>query len=64
MGSIIPWIPAWTISIEEAFGGDTKVLLVMCNKAWYKDSDKGVSSYKGKGKEYNAYVDGLKQLMD
>lgn len=30
----------------------------------YKADAKGVNSYKGKGREYNAYVDALKSLMD
>lgn len=52
------------ISIEEALGGDTKVLLLMRNSAWYEDTAYGVNPYKGKGRDYNAYVDALKSLMD
>lgn len=52
------------ISIEEALGGDTKVLLLMRNRAWYEDTANGVNSFKGKGKDYNAYVESLKELMD
>ena len=52
------------ISIEEALGGDTKVLLLIRNNAWYEDSAYGVNSFKGKGKDYNAYVESLKELMD
>ena len=52
------------ISIEEALGGDTKVLLLMRNRAWYPDNANGVNAFKGKGKAYNAYVEELKALMD
>ena len=52
------------ISIEEALAGDTKVLLLMRNRAWYEDTADGVNSFNGKGKKYNAYVEPLKELMD
>lgn len=52
------------ISIEEALGGDTKVLLLMRNRAWYEDKTRGVESFNGKGKDYDAYVEELKLLMD
>lgn len=52
------------ISIEEALAGDTKVLLLMRNRAWYEDIADGVNSFNGKGKKYNAYVESLKELMD
>ena len=52
------------ISIEEALGGDTKVLLIMRNKAWYASNARGVNGFVGKGSEYDAYVEELKQLMD
>ena len=52
------------ISIEEDLGGDIKVLLLMRNRAWYEDSAYGVKSFDAKGKEYNAYVESLKELMD
>ena len=52
------------ISIEEALAGDTKVLLLMRNRAWYEDIADGVNSFNGKGKKYNASVESLKELMD
>ena len=52
------------ISIQDQLGGDTKVLLLMRNRAWYEDKTRGVESFNGKGKDYDAYVEELKLLMD
>lgn len=52
------------ISIEEALGGDTKVLLLIRNRAWYEDTADGVNFFSGKGSEYRDYVESLKELMD
>lgn len=52
------------ISIEETLGGDTKVLLLLRNRAAYKEGAQGVESFNGKGKAYNALVEELKKLMD
>lgn len=52
------------ISIEEVLGGDTKVLLLLRNRATYMEGTDGVDIFNGKGKAYNALVESLKTLMD
>ncbi len=52
------------ISIEESLGGDTKVLLVLRNRALYKHGAKGVDTFKNVGEEYDAFVEELKAIMD
>ena len=49
------------ISIEEALGGNTKVLLIMRNRAWYDEGVYGADSFSKK--EYEAYVEQLKLMM-
>ncbi len=52
------------ISIEETLGGDTKVLLLLRNRAMYKEGAKGVDLFKGRGEDYEAFVEELKLVMD
>ncbi len=52
------------ISIEEDLGGDTKVLLFMCNNVLYPEDAAGIEFFKKDSDEYKAYVEELKLLMD
>lgn len=51
------------ISIADDLGGDTKVLLFMLNNVVYEESIYGIYDFDD-GKEYDAYVETLKLLMD
>ena len=52
------------ISIADTLGGDTKVLLLLRNRAMYSEGAKGVDGYDGGSKVYKEYVEQLKQIMD
>ena len=52
------------ISIQDVLGGDTKVLLFICNKVIYQEETFGVKEFDYDSKAYQAYVEELKALMD
>ena len=52
------------ISIQDALGGDTKVLLFICNKVVYQEDTCGIKEFDYNSKAYDAYVEQLKSLMD
>ena len=52
------------ISIQDDLGGDTKVLLFMCNKVIYEEGTVGVKAFDDDGKAYVEFAEELKQLMD
>ena len=51
------------ISIQEDLGGDTKVLLFICNKVIYQEGTAGVNAFRA-DEAYDAFTEELKQLMD
>ncbi len=51
------------ISIADDLGGDTKVLLYVLNNVVYEESTTGVHAFQD-NKDYEAYVETLKTLMD
>ena len=52
------------ISIQDVLGGDTKILLFVCNRVSYQEDIPGVSVFDYDSKAYEAYVEELKKLMD
>ena len=52
------------ISIQDVLGGDTKVLLFICNKVIYQEETFGIKAFDHDSKAYKAYVEELKTLMD
>ena len=52
------------ISIEDVLGGDTKVLLFVCNRVSYAEDISGIKSFESNSKAYKDFVEQLKLLMD
>ena len=52
------------IDITEVLGGDTKVLLYVCNRVLYDSDTNGVEHFSRDGVNYNALCEELTQIMD
>ena len=52
------------ISIQDQLGGDTKVLLFICNQVVYEEGSFGIQDFDDEAKAYIEFVEALKLLMD